>query len=253
MRTGGSFLMMDDALRNMKYMMECLKDIPSNETLTLGKSGGFCVSTRTEAENWVCFPGSVNDVETVRKAAEFFRERGESFMWPVFDGGNEILSDGGLIQSEQIRAMTLDSDSPALIRGNDSVTFTAVTSREDSARWAKCTWRGFDYDGANPSEDFCAFAWNLAGCEDFGLYVAGLHGRDSGAFLTVNDDADFTGVYYFSVVPEMRREGIASAMMDEIRRLSHGKKIVLQAEAAGVPFYSAYGFRDMGGIEVYSG
>ena len=241
---------MNDPLRNMKFMMECLKNIPANKSLTLGNEG-FCVSTLTEAENWICFPGRVNDVEAVRKAAEFFRERNEFFLWPVFDGGNEILSEGGLIQSEELRAMTLASDSPVLIRGNDSVTFKAVTSREDSMRWAKCAWLGFAYEGGEPTEDYFVFAENLMSCKNFALYIAVLDGGDSGAFLTVNDDEGMTGVYYFAVIPEMRRKGIAASMMNEIRRLSRGKNIVLQATLAGVPFYSAYGFKDLGGIDIY--
>ena len=241
---------MNDPLRNMKFMMECLKNIPANKSLTLGNEG-FCVSTLTEAENWICFPGRVNDVEAVRKAAEFFRERNEFFLWPVFDGGNEILSEGGLIQSEELRAMTLASDSPVLIRGNDSVTFKAVTSREDSMRWAKCAWLGFAYEGGEPTEDYFVFAENLMSCKNFALYIAVLDGVDSGALLTVNDDEGMTGVYYFAVIPEMRRKGIAASMMNEIRRLSRGKNIVLQATLAGVPFYSAYGFKDLGGIDIY--
>ena len=243
--------MMNDSLRNMKFMMECLKNIPANKSLTLGNSEGFCVSTLTAAENWVCFPGCVNDIETVRKAAEFFCEREEFFLWPVFDGGNETLKAGGLIQSEELRAMTLASDSPVLTRGNDSVTFEAVTSREDSARWAKCAWLGFAYDGGEPTDDYISFAENLTACRNFALYIAVLHGRDCWVFQTVNDDAGLTGVYYFAVIPDMRRKGIAAAMMDEIRRLSRGKKIVLQATLAGVPFYSAYGFKDEGAIDVF--
>lgn len=240
---------MNDALSNMRFFMERLRDIPANESLTL--NDGFCVSTITEAENWVCFPGRVNDVESVKAVAEFFRDRHEFFMWPVFDGGNEILSAGGLSQSESLRAMYLDSDSPVQIRGNDSVTFKAVTSREDSMRWAVCSWRGFEYDGDEPSEDFCKFAGNLAGCEDFRLYIAVLDGRDCGTFLTVNDDAGFMGAYYLAVLPDMRRKGIATAIMNEVRRLSHRKKIVFQATMMGVPCYLACGFKDCGEIEVY--
>ncbi len=241
--------MMNDALRNMRFMMECLKNIPANKSLTLGN--GFCVSTVTEAENWVCFPDRVNDIETVKSVAEFFREREEFFLWPVFDGGNELLKAGGLIQSEELRAMSLAPDSAVLTRQNASVTFSAVTSREDYARWAKCAWLGFAYEGDEPTEDYISFAENLMSCKNFVLYIAVLHGRDCGVFQTVNDDAGLMGVYYFAVIPEMRRKGIAAAMMDEIRRLSHGKKIVLQATLAGVPFYSAYGFKDLGGIDVF--
>lgn len=244
--------MMNDALRNMRFMMECLKNIPSNESIALGN--GFCVSTCTKFENWVYFPDCVNDIETVKTAAEFFSRRNETFMWPVFDGGNEILSDAGLFYGGKLRAMTLDSDSPVLTCGNDSVTFEAVTSREDSLRWAECAWHGFEYGKEKPDDDYCAFAENLMSCKNFALYIAVLHGRDCGTFM-ITDDDNLSGVYYFAVLPEMRRKGIAVSMMNEIRRLSHGKngqKIVLQAESKGVPFYSAYGFKDAGGIDIFS-
>ncbi len=244
--------MVNDALRDMRFMMECLRNIPSNESIALGN--GFCVSTKTEAENWVYFPGCVNDIETVKAAAKFFSKRNEGFTWPVFDGGNEILSDAGLFYGGQLRAMSLDSDSVISIRGNDSVTFSAVTSREDSLRWAKCSWTAFEYEDDEPSEDYFAFAENLMSCKNFALYIAVLHGRDCGTFM-ITDDDNLSGVYYFAVLPEMRRKGIAAAMMNEIRRLSHGKngqKIVLQAESKGVPFYSAYGFKDAGGIDIFS-
>lgn len=244
--------MMNDAMRNMKVFMERLRGLSVSESLTLGNSEGFCISTNTEAENWICFPGRVKDAETVRRAAEFFRARNESALWPVFDGGNEILADGGMSRAETWRAMTFDAGTPVSARVNEAVTFTAVTSREDSLRWAKCAWLGFDYGGDEPSADYCEFAESLCGDDGFSLYVAGLHGRDSGSFMTVNDDAGLTGVYYFAVIPEMRRKGVAAAMMNEICRLSHGGKIVLQATSSGVPFYSAYGFRDLGGIDVYS-
>ena len=243
--------MMNDALRNMRFMMECLRNIPANESIALGNSGGFCVSTCTKFENWVYFPDPVNDIETVKAATEFFSKRNESFTWPVFDGGNEILSDAGLFYGGKLRAMTLDSDSVISIRGNDSVTFSAVTSREDSLRWAECAWHGFEYGKGKPDDDYCAFAENLMSCKNFALYIAVLHGRDCGAFL-VSDGDNLSGVYSFAVIPEMRRKGIAVSMMNEIRRLSHGKKIVLQAETKGIPFYSAYGFKDAGGIDIFS-
>ena len=243
-------LVMNDALRNMRFMMECLKNIPENESLTLG-NGGFCVSTRTESENWVCFPERVRDAETVKRIAEFFGARGEYFLWPVFDGGCKILAEGGLVQDESLRAMSLDPDSPVLLRGNDSVTIQAVTSGEGTLKWAEAAWRGFGYDGETPAEDFCGFARNLLGCENFGMYVAELGGKSAGTCLTVSDDAGLVGVNYLSVVPEMRRKGIAAAMMNEIRSLSHGKKIVLQSSLMGVPFYTAYGFKDCGEIKVF--
>ena len=68
----------------------------------------------------------------------------------------------------------------------------------------------------------------------------------------LNHGTDSNGVYYFATIPEQRRKGVARSMMNEICRLSNGKKILLQATPMGLPFYKNFGFKELCKIPVYS-
>lgn len=242
--------MMIDVWEDLKFFAVHLRNLHVSESIALGNSGGFCVSTGCEFENWVYFPGCVNDVETVNMAAGFFRERGETFMWPVYDGGIEALGEAGLVHAGHLEAMSFDPSKAAKSHVNPAVTFRAVT-RENSGTWAKCAWSSFEHGDGEPDTKYFALVEALCDDGDMSLYVAEVDGEDAGTFLVTNE-AGLMGVYYFATRPDFRRKGVASAMMSEICRLSGGRKIVLQATPMGVPFYSAYGFDDLGAIEVYS-
>ena len=241
---------MRDVWEDLRFFAEHLSKLPISESMTLGKRGGFCVSTNNEFENWVYFPERVKDIETVKKAMTFFGERGETFMWPVYDGGSEILEASGLLHAGHLEAMSLDPERSVKDRVNPSITFRKI-SRETSWQWTECAWAAFAYGGGEPSGDYLALGEALCNDDDMSLYVAELEGHDVGAFL-VTDEAELIGVYYFATKPEFRRKGVAASMMNEICRLSGGRKIVLQATPSGVPFYRAFGFEDLGAIEVYS-
>ena len=64
---------------------------------------------------------------------------------------------------------------------------------------------------------------------------------------------NLTGIYYFSVLPEHRRKGVARAMMNfAVKFAGESGKILLQATPSGIPFYRSFGFRDLFEIELYS-
>ena len=243
-------MVMNDALSSLTFFLERLRKFPVSEALTLGNSGGFCVSTNNEFENWVYFPERVTEADTVDMAAGFFRERNETFMWPVYDGGGEILREAGLLHAGHLEAMGFDSSSPVTHRGNNAVTLRRIT-RETCGEWAGCLWSAFDYGDGEPSREYCALVEALCDDAAMSLYVAELEGRDAGGFL-LTDEPRLTGVYYFGVKTEFRRKGVASAMMSGVCEISGGKKIVLQSTPEGVPFYEAFGFDDWGAVEVYS-
>ena len=242
--------MMSDVWEDLRFFAEHLRNLPVSESIALGNNGGFCVSTNNEFENWVYYPETVRDIETVKRATTFFGRRKETFMWPVYDGGNNILEAAGLLHAGHLEAMGFDSSRPVTHRGNNAVTLRRIT-RETCGEWAGCLWSAFDYGDGEPSREYCALVEALCDDAAMSLYVAELEGRDAGGFL-LTDEPRLTGVYYFGVKTEFRRKGVASAMMSGVCEISGGKKIVLQSTPEGVPFYEAFGFDDWGAVEVYS-
>ncbi|MBQ3403542.1 MAG: GNAT family N-acetyltransferase [Synergistaceae bacterium] len=237
---------------DLRFFLEHLRDLPVSESLPLGTSGGFCVSTGNEFENWIYYPEPINDPDTVEMAAKFFRERGMSFMWPVYDGGQELLERSGLLYAGSLEAMTLDPSRITLSTSGHDVEIFQVKTREDARLWARTAWLGFEYGGDVPAPEYCSLVEAFMNdSEAFSLCIARSGGVDAGTFM-VTHEPGLMGVYYVCVVPEMRRKGIARAMMSEICRLSEGRTITLQATPSGVPFYEAFGFDDLFPIPVYS-
>ena len=237
---------------DLKFFVDMLKSLPVSESLILSEKGSYCVSTGTYAENWVYFPERVTSPEKVNEAVHFFGERGEAFMWPVYDGGTEILEGAGLVYAGNLTAMCFSPKKFSDGKVNTHITIERVLSREMADVWADTSYRGFGGEGDTP-EEYRRFAGALAADRDkkVSLSAAKIGGEYAGTFL-VTDEPEMTGVYYFSTVPEFRRQGIASAMMNEICRLSAGKKIVLQSSPMGRDFYLAFGFTELFKIPVYS-
>jgi len=230
---------------NLSFFIERLKFLPVSESLTLGDGEGFCVSTGTEEENWIYYPHRVSSLEMVNEAVKFFTERGEVFMWPVYDGGEEVLESAGLIYAGDLTAMTLEA---VYERVRTSV---RIERTDDAQKWAETAWRGFGGE-TEPPENYYEFVRALSvDRENLSLYLAVNDGEAVGVFMLTNEP-ERTGVYYLAVLPEFRRRGIARSMMSGIVRLSAGKKVVLQSTPMGVNFYRAYGFEELFKIPVYS-
>ena len=236
---------------DLKFFVDTLKSLPVSEALTLSENGSYCVSTNTGFENWVYCPEREITPEMADKAVRFFGGRGEVFMWPVYDGGSEILENAGLVYAGDLTAMCIDSAKIALGRENGAVKVEEVVSREAAGIWAETASRGFGEDGEAP-EGCRKFVEALCGeRERVRLYLAKYEEEYAGTFL-LTEWRGKAGVYYFAVRPEFRRKGIAREMMREICRLSAGKKIVLQATPMGRKFYLAFGFDELFRIPVYS-
>ena len=135
------------------------------------------------------------------------------------------------------------------------VDFIEVRSGGDARRWAEAVWLGFGGEGRAP-QSLLSLADGMRNDPSLRLATAVLGGVDAGAFLlAVPETGREAGVYYFAVLPELRRRGVASAMMEEAMRLarSRGKRrVVLQATPAGVPFYRSAGFEPLFEIPLFS-
>ncbi len=226
----------------MKFFVSRLSSLSVSETLKL-KDESLCVFTNTLYDNWVYYPNPEGDSESVSRVIEFFREHDDrAFMWPVYD--SESLKHSGLIYAGDLVAMTLEPERE--YESNPSVTFRHIESHDDVSLWACTAWESF-VEGDDVPENFIAFTDALIDDrENISLTAAMYEGEPAGAFLTTI----MGGVYYFGVLPEMRRRGIARSMMNEICR--NNKRITLQATETGYKFYKSYGLTENFRIPVYS-
>lgn len=233
---------------DLKFFLTRLTSLSVSESMTLGDKGGFCVSTACSYENWIYYPERITSRKVVDDAVKFFVDRNVSFMWPVYDGGQEVLDDAGLLYAGNLAAMSLDP-SKAIIRDTPDVEIEPV---HDTAEWARTAWHGFGGGLDDTPPEYYALIDALSHDRgNLAMYTARHEGKAAGIFLITNEP-ELTGVYYFAVVPEMRRKGIAGAMMKEVCRLSEGKTIVLQSTPAGRPFYRSFGFDELFMMPVYS-
>ena len=143
---------MNEVWESLGFFTARLRALAVSESIPLGEKG-YCVSTGTDSENWVYLPERVTP-EAAHDVMSFARERGEAFMWMVYDGGTESLDEAGLSRRGEYAAMKLDPAGAAL-RWNDSITVERV-SRESAEEWASVAWSCFGGEGGVP-EDYCEF------------------------------------------------------------------------------------------------
>lgn len=231
--------------QDFEFFLTRLRNLPISKSLALGDNGGFCVSTSCSFESWVYYPERINDPEIVKSVINFFKQDNISFMWPLYNGGEKILEDCGLVYAGDLTAM---SYTPKSLQPNKNL---LSIHEADVIDWAQTAWRGFGDDERTP-ENYYKLVEALKNDKDkFTLYLANYEGEHAGSFLITNEE-NLMGVYYFATVPEFRRKGIARAMMNEICNLSRGKTIVLQATPIGKLFYKSFGFEERFIIPIYS-
>ena len=225
--------------QDLSFFLTRLKNLPVSKNINLGDNGGFCVSTGCDFESWVYYPERVRSSEVVERAIKFFRENKISFVWPLYDGGEKFLEDSGLLYAGSLTGMIYEP-MPGSQEGDCNKTLPAN-------EWARIAWRGFGGKVDGIPENYYKFVDALGKEPSFTLSAY----MSCGSYLLVNEP-DATGVYYFATVPEMRRKGVARAMMNVICSLSKGKKILLQSTPSGLPFYKSFGFVELCKIPVYS-
>ena len=239
---------------DLKFFVTCLKNLSVSESLMLDNDKGFCVSTGCDLDSWVFYPEHVNDSGIVKEAMNFFNSREISFIFPVYDSDEEhkkIFEDCGLFLLDTYTAMVFESGKILHPETNSLITIKHVKSSESSREWADTSWRGFGGLDDVP-ENYYRFVEAMSDDrENLSLYTAEYNGMNAGTFIITNEE-NYTGVYYFATVPEMRRKGIARSMMNGICRLSAGKDIVLHATTEGLPFYKNFGFKELFTIPIYS-
>lgn len=240
---------MNEVWGNLKFFVTCLKNLSVSKNLILENNKGFCVSTGCDFESWVFYPDTVKNNEIVDNVIKFFDENKISFVWPLYNGGEEFLLKSGLVYAGNLMAMSFSPDKN-FYNGHDEKII--IKKSENPEIFAQTVWQGFNGKIEEISEKYFSFIEALNNDKkNLSLYIAEYENQNAGTFLLTHGEKS-TGVYYFSTLPNFRRKGIARAMMNKICEISNGKKILLQATPSGLNFYKNFGFETLFNIPVYS-
>ena len=259
---------MREIINNLREFLSCLKSLSMSESIKLDDKDNFCVATgvKSESENWVFYDDKDISAEIINQAKSFFDNKDLKFIWPVWrEDLNLKLKNFNLLKSDGfMTGMYLDvknfkaEPERENLNLNNNLKFKILdfnSSRQEIDSWACTAWYGFD-DGSNLQEKFLELARELVLNNKIRLVEAALNNKSVGTVLLCEDDLNL-GVYYFAVLPEFRRRGIAGLMMNKVIKLACklGKnKIVLQATQEGEKFYKSFGFKyaDRALINLYS-
>lgn len=234
---------------DLRFFVESLSSLSVSRSMRLGS--GLCVSVGSYAENWVYFPERVERQELVVEAVKFFAGHDETFMWPLYDGGAELLASVGLLYAGDLTAMSLEPEDARPSRINPEVSCQRVRDGASVNEWALTGWRAFG-GGEDVPKEYCDFVAALGReSKNVALYLARVEGVAVGTFA-LTDGAESLGVYYLGTSPEMRHRGIAASMMNEICRIAGNRLIVLQSTPDGLEFYRNFGFNELFRIPAYS-
>ena len=241
---------------SLAFFLTRLKKMPCCDSAELRPGKGFCVSTRSSfaSDNWAFFQAPLDGIAPIETAVSFFNAQNRPFIWPLFnDSDAALLNRFGLTEKGRLRAMSWDIDITHGAANN--ISFLHVNSPDLVLRWAETSWRGFGEEAPSPRE-FRDLVLACAADPCLKLVMASDCDRDIGSFIiSFPPDRGDAGIYYFSVIPEFRRRGAATAMMIEAGLLALSSKkcrIILQATPDGALFYSHFGFNTLFEIPLFS-
>lgn len=191
--------------------------------------------------------------ETVNSAVETFQGLSLPFALPILpkipEEMSAFLDNIGLLVREKFTAMFLDLE--------DKKAISLLPLRFEKSEplvWSSVCWRGFGADSREkPHEAFEEFAKNAYNNEMIHMFTAYHDNSPCGsALLTETESAHV--LFYFAVIPEKRRLGIGSAMIDRIIEFAKHKKrfLTLLATPVGRFLYEMKGFKAAESINIRS-
>ena len=238
--------------KNFFSFAEMLGGAPGGGLLPLGGASLAVASGQPHAgENYALLAQGA-EADDIRKAAQFFAERGAEFVTPWLPQTPQAvaraLEEHGIERRRIYTSMYLPVEAE---RGHNSPEAVALTP-ENAARWGEAAWYAFGGEGGDAAHAYVPFGEYLArhpknrafALEEAGRYVS---------TALIHETPEAYGLYYFATVPERRRQGLAAKLMDGvIAALPEKKPLVLLATEAGLPFYISYGFKIIDKVPVYS-
>ena len=243
----------NEVWENLRFFVKSLARIKNSRFLELSEKS-FCVDTcfDSASENWVFYSEKLNQND-VFKIVEFFGSR--EFIFPIYgepeNSELEILEKSGLKHAGNLLAMNFN---PEKAKYDFKTDFVIADNDSLLKEWAETSLRGFEVEFETLPEEFLNLALSFRN-DDKNIIpvISKTNDVNCGSFLIAKskiENKEISGIYYFSVIPEYRRHGIAREMMNFASELSN--KIVLQATPSGIPFYKNVGFKELFEIKIFS-
>ena len=203
-------------------------------------------------ENYALFTERAS-AEDAAAALSFFSGRRADFIAPVMPetpgAVTELFYANEILHRETYTSMYLPLIETAAEKAGN---FVIRVNSACGARWGSAVWRAFGGEAACV-KDYEKFGAYLVSCRENSAFALEIGGKYIATAL-LHESKNAVGLYYFATLPEERRRGHASALMDGMTAAvkEKGKPLVLLATKEGLPFYLNYGFVPIAEIPILS-
>lgn len=240
-------------LNNFTSTLRMLAEAPGGSCFEMRPgTGAFSTGLPFAGENYALFD-KVATVEEICEVLDFYNRSALPFIaLQLPELRNEltnVLLGRNIIQRTVYLAMSIKNLPGAGIK---DPLVKKISSVSDAKKWTEAVWTGFEGKLPTPRE-YYEFSNYLLNRTENSLFMIEREGVPLCSALLHFTDCG-CGLYYFATVPGARRQGLASRLMDALRKYAsgHSERMVLLATETGAKMYKKYGFKGLLEVPVFS-
>lgn len=201
------------------------------------RAGFLAVNGSERAGLRVLMLSATPSADEMAEVAELVRSRPTGTLCVEDPYGSLDLTDIGLVARQLPVMVYRGYGAPGPVVGD----VTSVGSATELASFERVVVDGFPIEYLQPYAAEEALPPGLLDDPTVDFYLIARDGVTAGACLTIAD-ADVTGVYWVTTLPEFRSRGVARSLMHAILDKAAGRPVTLSASRAGRPLYDSLGF-----------
>ena len=203
----------------------------------------------SEDDNYVVFNPSTNKKE-IDDALFILKNSATPFIVPELYNCDlnysNMLESSGLTKKHIYTAMSLEKKKEHL----SDVSVIEIKNAAEAEIWAGASWAGFG-ENTPVAENYITFTEQLINCKKNKLYVL-KHCDVAVSSGLIHYSEEACGLYYFSTLPEFRRQGFAHRLVGTLASVAFRtyEIFVLLATEQGEPFYNNFGFDSLYSVPI---
>ncbi|MEG1641474.1 MAG: GNAT family N-acetyltransferase [Synergistaceae bacterium] len=236
-------------MENFYAMSIMLTRAPKGSLLNISSAIIASSGLPFDDENFLLFGPSANAIH-IDCAVGLMPGVGVPFSVPVFSNTDPFMP---LLVKDKVACSESSHHVMALSRSG-AFEFDKCCELVDEGsieEFAETVWKGFGTKG-KVSEEYLEFARYLLSSPFNRLFILRNPRKKAVSCALLCDSGSSCGVYYFATLPRSRRKGFARRLMSSVASVAFEKyeSLVLLSTEDGFPFYSAFGFEDLGVLPV---